>query len=724
MKHGKMFITTFFILLFLNSQSQNTFVAIIKNEISKETLPGVSIKISRLKLFAVTNDDGVIVFKNIPNGKYDIEISHVGYAEIEQSFNFPLPSADTILIFLKGESAMLDEVTVTSTRTGRSVKNTPSRVEVIAEDEVHEEATMRPGDIRMLLSESTGIQTQQTSATSANASIRIQGLDGRYTQILKDGFPVYSGAANGLGLLQTPPLDLKQVEIIKGSSSTLYGGGAVAGLVNLITKIPADKRELDLNINGTSAGGLDINSFYGERFKKVGLTFFASRNTNRAYDPANISFSAIPKFERYTIDPKLFLFFSDKTKLNVGVNTTFENRLGGDMNYIKGKGDSIHSYFEENKTKRISTQLTFDHRLNEKSSFKFKNSVGYFNRIIRSKDYTFNGTQHSTFSEATYITNLKKADWIAGANLLTDKFTETPFNPAIVRNYSQTTLGAFVQNTWNASDLLILETGLRGDYVTDYGFVLLPRISALFKIAPKLTTRIGGGFGYKAPTIFTEESEKLLYKNVLPINANTNELEKSYGANWDINYRASFDKITFSINQFFFYTYLKNPLFLKTIPNSLFQFINIAGHTNTKGAETNIKLGYNEFNLYLGYTYTDAQINSNGSISENPLTPKHRFNAALVYEIEDKLRIGSELYYFSKQKLTDGSIGKNYWLTGLVAEKFWDKFSLYINFENFGDVRQTKFENIYTGTITNPVFKDIYAPLEGFVVNGGIKIRL
>jgi len=128
--------------------------------------------------------------------------------------------------------------------------------------------------------------------------------------------------------------------------------------------------------------------------------------------------------------------------------------------------------------------------------------------------------------------------------------------------------------------------------------------------------------------------------------------------------------------------------------------------------------------LYLGYTYTDAKVYNNNIIAENPLTPKHRFNAALIYEIEDKLRIGSEIYYFSKQKLSDGSIGRDYWLTGLVAERFWKKFSLYINFENFGDVRQTKFENIYTGTITNPVFKDIYAPLEGFVVNGGLKLKL
>jgi outer membrane receptor for ferrienterochelin and colicins len=717
-------ITIFLLLSSLFTQAQNTLIATIKNDTSKLPLPGATLHIKSLKITAIANDSGVVVLKNIPNGKVDIEISSVGYNELEQPLRFPLASKDTLHFYLEMEESTLDNITVTSTRTGRSVNNTPTRVEVIAQDEIHEEATMRPGDIRMLLAESTGIQTQQTSATSGNASIRIEGLDGRYTQILKDGFPVYSGAANGLGLLQTPPLDLEQVEIIKGSSSTLYGGGAIAGLINLITKVPKEKRELDFNVNGTSAAGLDINSFYSQRFKKAGVTFFVSRNTNKAYDPANIGFSAIPEFERYTINPKLFLYFNDKTKLNFGINTTFENRLGGDMKFIAGKGDSSHSYFERNKTQRLSTQFTFDHKINEQSSFKIKNSIGYFNRIINSKNYGFNGTQYSTFSEATYVNNKEKSDWVAGINLLTDNFKEQPLSSLILRNYSQTTFGAFAQNTWNATDWLTLETGLRGDYVKDYGFAFLPRISSLFKILPNLTTRLGGGFGYKTPTIFTEESEKLLYKNVLPVSPATNKLERSYGVNWDVTYKTNFDKLTFSINQLIFYTYLKSPLMLEPKTNETYQFKNIAGHIDSKGAETNIRLGYDDFTLYLGYTYTNAKVYDNGSIYNNPLTPKRRFNAALVYEIEDKWRIGSEIYYFSKQNLTDGSIGKDYWLTGLVAEKFWKKFSLYINFENFGDVRQTKFESIYTGSITNPVFKDIYAPLDGFVVNGGIKLKL
>ncbi|GAB3026498.1 hypothetical protein GCM10027051_34100 [Niabella terrae] len=95
-----------------------------------------------------------------------------------------------------------------------------------------------------------------------------------------------------------------------------------------------------------------------------------------------------------------------------------------------------------------------------------------------------------------------------------------------------------------------------------------------------------------------------------------------------------------------------------------------------------------------------------------------------MYEVEDKWKIGLEAYYYSRQALNDGKTGKAYWTCGFMAERIWEHFSLFANFENFTDTRQTRFDSIYTGTTTNPVFRDIYAPLDGFVVNGGIKIRL
>lgn len=721
----KILFVSFFMTLNLCVYAQNTFKAVIKDSEKKEPLMGVTAQVTGTTITTISDENGHIILTGIANGLQEIQFSYIGFAQRTDSFNFPLEDTAPIEILLYEQSEDLEEIVISSTRSTRTIQNIPTRIEFIGSEELDEKGNMKAGDIRMLLAESTGIHVQTTSPTSANASIRIQGLDGRYTQILKDGFPIYSGASSGLGLLQIPPLDLKQVEVIKGSTSTLYGGGAIAGLVNLISKTPTEERDLRFHLNGTSGRGLDINGFYGQKFKKIGTTIFASHNRNGAYDPAQIGLSAIPQFERYVLNPKLFVYFNDKTKMNFGINTTIENRLGGDMLYIKGKGDNTHQYFEENKTQRYSTQFVFDHTVNENSFVQIKNSVSYFNRNTAIPNYEFEGTQTATFTEASYTHSKEKSEWVTGVNIWTDNFKEKQMTAFPLRDYNQTTFGAFVQNSFKATDWLQLETGLRTDYVIDYGAVFLPRVSALFQIANGLTSRIGGGFGYKTPTIFTEESERIQYQNVMPIDDKTNKLEKSYGANADINYRTYIgEDWSFSINQLFFYTYLDNPLLLQNIATNTYQFINSSGYIHTKGTETNIKIGYDDFKLFLGYTFTDTRLIENGTNTENPLTPKHRINSVLMYEIEDKWKIGLEAYYFSPQKLNDGTTGKDYVICGFMAEKIWERFSLYINFENFLDTRQTRFDNIYTGTITNPVFKDIYAPLDGFVINGGIKFRL
>ena len=108
-----------------------------------------------------------------------------------------------------------------------------------------------------------------------------------------------------------------------------------------------------------------------------------------------------------------------------------------------------------------------------------------------------------------------------------------------------------------------------------------------------------------------------------------------------------------------------------------------------------------------------------------PLMPKDRVNNVFVYEREDDLRVGLEAYYYSRQRLTDGSSARDYWIFGLMTEKIIsDRLSIFLNFENLSDTRQTRFGAIYKGSVLNPVFSDIFAPLDGFIVNGGIKVRL
>ena len=708
--------------------AQNTYKAIIKDAKTKQIIPGVTVKIQGSNIGSVSGTDGLVIINNVPSGKQVIQFNYVGFKTKTDTLIFPLAQTTPAEINLETteEGEKLEEVTVSATRSSRTIANIPTRIEVISGEELDEKGNMKPGDIRMLLAESTGIQTQQTSATSGNSSIRIQGLDGKYTQIIRDGFPLYSGFSGGLGLLQVAPLDLQQVEVIKGSSSTLYGGGAIAGLVNLVSKKPTDKRQLNFLLNGNSALGIDLSSFYAQKFKKIGTTIYAAYNHGTAYDPSSIGLTAIPKFDRFTLNPTLFIYFNEGTTLSAGLNTTIEKRIGGDLEYINGRGNAQHSYFEENKTQRYSTQLELDHKLNKREKLVFRNSVSYYDRSIGLPDYRFSGVQVSTYSEANYSRNGEKADWVLGVNFLSDHFKENRNSEFALRSYNYTTVGAFAQNTLNVSDKFTIESGIRGDYHNDYGFFFLPKISALWKINEHFSTRLGGGLGYKAPSVFTEDAERIQFRNVLPIDVANTKAERSYGANYDVNYRTTLfdDKVGFSINQMFFYTRINNPILLIPTATGNLAYVQPNGNLDTKGMETNAKITYNDFKLFIGYTLADVNQHTNNTTTAYPLVSKHRLNNILMYEIEDKWKIGAEAYYFSKQRLNDGTTGKSYWTAGLMAEKIWERFSIFINFENLTDTRQTKFDAIYTGSITNPVFRDIYAPVDGFVINGGIKFKL
>src|SRR5690606_35524792 len=138
--------------------------------------------------------------------------------------------------------------------------------------------------------------------------------------------------------------------------------------------------------------------------------------------------TAIPKFNRYTLNTKLWVYFNERTTLNVGINATVENRNGGDLDFIEGRGGDQHSYYEENKTGRYSSQLQLDHTLNDKEKLTFKNSVSYFDRTITLPDYRFSGVQVSSYTEANYTRNGERADWVLGLNFLTDHFGEEKNN--------------------------------------------------------------------------------------------------------------------------------------------------------------------------------------------------------------------------------------------------------------------------------------------------------
>ncbi|GAA4411181.1 TonB-dependent receptor [Nibrella viscosa] len=724
------------LLVTTSAAAQSTFHARIVDAQSRAPLPGATLQISPLNLGSAADEQGVVTLANIPDGTYTLLFRFIGYQPTELRYAFPRPVADTLQIRLVPSGEELGEITVSATRSSRTISDIPTRLEIISAGELEEKAVMQPGNIRMLLTESTGIQTQQTSATSANATIRIQGLDGRYTQLLQDGFPLYSGFAGGLSILQIPPLNLKRVEVIKGSSSTLYGGGAIAGLINLVTKEPTSERELMLLANGNQTRALDLSGFYSQKLGKLGLTLYAARNSQVAYDVNADGFSDLPRYTRYTVSPKAFLYLNPTTTVSFGLNGTVEDRLGGDMQVIAGRSDSTHRYIEGNQSDRFSTQFKLDKILATGAVFTVKNSIGYFAREITRPVYRFGGHQLASYSEVSYSHPATVLEWVAGANLWTDTFRQAnPSGPAL--DYTLNTIGLFGQSNWKPSARFVLETGLRLDYVRrgssgKSNLLVLPRISALVKVSASVTVRAGGGLGYKALTIFTEEAEEQGFQNLRPVDGASTRNETSIGGNMDVNYRTPlFDAVSLSVNQLFFYTRLNHPLRLSSLPASdgTYRFYNADGRTLSTGIETNVKLTYNEVAVYLGYTYINARTDEplpqgqRGS-RPNPFTSRHRLYSTLLYELNEKLRIGYELFYVGRQTIRNGTVKPSYWMMGLSAERRWRHVSLFVNFENFLDARQSRFEPVYTGSVQNPQFADIWAPTEGVIYNGGFKFTL
>lgn len=622
----------------------------------------------------------------------------------------------------------LDEIIVQSTRTSRTIKNTPTRIESIDSEELAEKANMRPGNVSMLLHESTGLQVQKTSATTGTASIRVQGLDGRYTQLLKDGYPNFGNFASGLSILEIPPLDLKQVEVIKGPASTLFGGGAIAGVINFISKTPTEKGEHNFILNQSNIGQTNLGIYASQRKVKWGYAILGLINFQDSYDVDKDDFSEVPKSKNFTINPRLFYYPNETTSLMIGNSFTKGNMKGGDMHVIDGNVDANHTYFEKNETIRNTTTFELDRKLKEANSFKLKQSLSFFDRKIYIPDYQFLGFNTNAFTDVSYVWNKQNQTIISGINLIYDDFKQTDVGILDAKSF---TTGAYIQHTWDVGENIKLENGLRFDNV-NYSNVnfsknqsfILPKVAVLFVINPKWSSRIGGGLGYKVPSIFTEKAEEYQYQNLLPLDNVV--AETSFGGTVDFNYKSLiFEDLLFSINQMFFVTQINKPLVLENDGTNSF-FVNASESTISKGFETNAKFVFKEdFKLFVGYTFTNAKSKYLEGNQFMPLLPKNKLNLALIYEKENNFKFGLEGYFTDNQFLYDGSQTPSFWEFGFMAEKtMWKHFSFFINFENFTDTRQSNYKRVVNGPNNNPTFDDIWTNTEGFTINGGVKIRI
>ncbi len=718
MKYVFILVSLFFSLC-CNAQS-----IIIQDLKTNKPIPFATIS-SKGLLLAVTDSFGrAKLVTTAPNEILSIDM--VGYKRLDTTV-LPTPGGTTI-IYLAPDAEALDEVTiVSSTRTNQAIETSPMKVEVLGQEELNEESTIKPGNIASLLGDVSGVQIQQTSATSGNSTVRIQGLDGKYTQIVRDGMPLYDGFSGGFGILTIPPLDLKQIELIKGAASTLYGGGAIAGLINLISKRPTFDQTLDVLVNYSTLNEFNANVYLSKRNNKLGYTLFGGYNHQKAGDENGDGLSDVPNAQSLLIHPTLFYYPSFKTTISAGYSGTFDDRKGGNIDLLEKKASAANGYFEQDKSVRHTFDYLLEHSFPSNSKFTFKGNVSNFDRTVTTNTDSFEGNQTSFFSEASLFVPFGGNSLVAGVNTTGGDFTTNGITSVLHPNqtYNNYTLGAFAQYSWQIKENSYIETGVRLDKHSTYDFFPLPRIAAFYRFSPNWAARGGFGMGYRVPSPLEQLTYDTTHSYFLPMAPNIKP-ELSYGYNAEVNYKKTWDNnCTFFINEALFMTDVEHPIFYDNA-SGVFALNNKSTPTTSFGSDTYLKLSFKNWEYYMGYTFTNAQnnyySNSNGFV---PLTPKNRLAFVLVKEIEKTWRFGLEGSWFGQQYRYDGSTTPSYFFMALMVQRNLGKHTtLVLNCENLLDYRMTNVEPIYTGTIDNPVFKPLWAPVDGRVVNLSIRWRL
>ena len=220
-------------------------------------------------------------------------------------------------------------ITVSATRTGGRLEDQPLRVEVLEREEIEEKMLMTPGDIVMMLNEMGGMRVQATSPSLGAASVRVQGMRGRYTRFLSDGLPLF-GEVGGLGLLQIPPMDLAQVEVIKGVASSLYGAGAMGGVVNLISRQPGAEATREFLLNRSTRGATDAVAFLSAPLANGwAATFLGGGHWQQRVDVNGDDWSDLPEYARGIGRPRLFWNDDKGNRFFATAGVTIEDRQGG-----------------------------------------------------------------------------------------------------------------------------------------------------------------------------------------------------------------------------------------------------------------------------------------------------------------------------------------------------------------------------------------------------------
>ena len=538
-------------------------------------------------------------------------------------------------------------------------------------------------------------------------------MHGRYTRFFSDGLPLF-GDVGGLGLLQIPPMDLGQVEVIKGVASSLYGAGAMGGVVNLVSRRPAEEASTELLINQSTRGATDVVGWYatpaaeGWTFTMLGGSHFQIAN-----DVNDDTWADLAAYTRAVVRPRVFWEDRKGNSFFATMGLTAENRDGG-------TGDEILPaagvpYVEGLNTLRIDGGVVWQrllggrHLFNARAAFSDQSHDHRFGEVLE------RDTHRTSFLESSLRTPAGRHTFVVGAAL-----EQTAYRPKDVPQFEFTYWipGVFAQADLELATWLSVSGSGRLDHHNEYGTFFSPRLSALLR-SGRWVSRVSAGSGFFGPSPLTEETEAAgLSRLVIP---EPLKAERGLSASMDLTRTDG----PFSTTATVFVSRVRDPLHVDREDGLV--MASLTEPVRTAGVELLGTFRRAPYSVTGSYTYVRAEETVAGFEQDVALTPRHSAGIVGMWETEDVGRVGVELYVTGRQRLDENpyrSESESYVVLGLLAEKQFGRLRLFINGENLTGVRQTKWDPLIRPSRAGDGrwTVDAWAPLEGRNINGGLRV--
>jgi outer membrane receptor for ferrienterochelin and colicins len=516
MKHLLFFaIALFSLTSYGQRKTDSNIVGDVKDSKTGEHIPFINITINNTVIGTTTDATGHYYLKNLPTGTYTLKVSGVGYKSVEKEII--LESGKTIEVnFLTEESSLsLNEVVVSANRNETNRREASVVVGVVSPKIF---AATNAVCIADGLNFQPGLRVENNCNNCGFTQIRINGLEGPYSQILIDSRPIFSALSGVYGLEQIPVNMIERVEVVRGGGSALYGSNAIAGTINIITK-EALNNSFTAGYNYERIGGtasdnaINLNSSMVSDDNKAGMYLYGSYRNRLPYDYNGDSFSEVTKLLNHTMGMRSYYRLSSQSKLTLEYHNIHEFRRGGNDFHLQPHQTDITEQVEHETNGGGIAYNWYSpdakQKLNVYTSLQQVLRQSYYG-AGQNPDAYGNTDNLTSVTGAQYVYNFQNLLFMPSELTVGSEYQYDDLHdrmPGYGRDIKQTTrvAGFFLQNEWKNKDMNILLGGRLDKHNLLDKAVFSPRVTLKYNFTPDLNWRGSYAAGFRAPQAFEED---------------------------------------------------------------------------------------------------------------------------------------------------------------------------------------------------------------------------